>query len=203
MVQSHADNAHYTKDDQELLQFVSNQIAAAIERKQMVASLQQMALYDPLTQLPNRALFHDRMQLALARVRRDHVHLSLLYLDLDKFKDVNDSFGHGTGDLLLQGVARRLEECVRAGDTVARLAGDEFVILLENIGVPEHAAPIVEKIRSALKKPFELAGHKISILPSIGVAHCPLDGNDEQQLLSYADAAMYMQKKGLARPKLD
>ena len=124
------------------------------------------------------------MQLALARVRRDQVRLSLLYIDLDKFKEVNDTFGHGTGDLLLQKVARRLEECVRAGDTVARFGGDEFVVLLENIGLPEHTALIMEKIRSALKKPFDLAGQKISILASIGVAHCPLHGDDEKQLLS-------------------
>ena len=194
MVRSDADNAHYTKDDQELLQFVSNQIAAAIERKQITASLQQTALYDRLTQLPNRELFHDRMQRALARVRRDQVLLSLLYLDLDKFKEVNDTFGHGAGDLLLQQVARRLEECVRAGDTVARFGGDEFVVLLENIGVPEHAALIIEKIRSALKKPFDLAGQKISIVASIGVAHCPLHGDDEKQLLAHADKAMYLQK---------
>ena len=195
VVQSNASNAHYTRDDQELLQFVSDHIAAAIERKQMMAGLQHMALYDRLTQLPNRALFHDRMQLALARVRRDHARLSLLYLDLDKFKEVNDNFGHGTGDLLLQQVARRLEQCVRAGDTVARFGGDEFVILLENTGLPEHTAPIVEKIRGALEQPFDVAGHAISVLASIGAAHCPLHGDDEKQLLSHADGAMYMHKK--------
>jgi diguanylate cyclase (GGDEF)-like protein len=197
MVQSDADNVHYTKSDQELLQFVSNQIAAAIERKQIIASLQHTALYDRLTLLPNRELFHDRMQLALARVRRDQVRLSLLYIDLDKFKEVNDTFGHGIGDLLLQKVARRLEECVRAGDTVARFGGDEFVVLLENIGVPEHTAMIIEKIRRALKTPFDLAGQKISMLASIGVAHCPFHGEDEKQLLCHADQAMYSEKRVL------
>ena len=197
MVQSDAGNAHYTRHDQELLQFVSNQIAAAIERKQIIASLQHTALYDRLTQLPNRELFHDRIQLALARVRRDHVRLSLLYIDLDKFKDVNDTFGHGVGDLLLQKIARRLEECVRAGDTVARFGGDEFVVLLENIGVPEHTELIIEKIRNALKKPFDLAGRKVGMLASIGVAHCPVDGDDEKQLLARADEAMYLQKRML------
>jgi diguanylate cyclase (GGDEF)-like protein len=196
-VQSDADDAHYTADDQELLQFVSNQIAAAIERKQMVAELQHAALYDRLTQLPNRVLFHDRMQLALARVRRGQGRLSLLYLDLDKFKEVNDSYGHGIGDLLLQKVARRLEQCVRAGDTVARFGGDEFVVLLENPGLPEHSAGIVDKIRNALKEPFDLAGQEISVVPSIGVAHCPLHGDDETQLLRHADEAMYVQKRML------
>jgi diguanylate cyclase (GGDEF)-like protein len=197
VVQSNAGNAHYTPDDQDLLQFVSNQIAAAIERKQMIAGLQHAALYDPLTQLPNRELFRDRMQLALARVRRDQVRLALLFLDLDKFKEVNDSFGHRTGDLLLQKVARRLEKCVRAGDTVARFGGDEFVILLENVGLPEHAAAIIEKIRSALKMPFDLEGRQVSTLASIGVAHCPLHGDDETQLLRHADEAMYVQKRML------
>jgi diguanylate cyclase (GGDEF)-like protein/PAS domain S-box-containing protein len=195
VVQGNADNAHYTRDDQELLQFVSDQIAAAIERKQMIASLQHAALYDGLTQLPNRALFHDRMLLALTRVRRDQARLSLLYLDLDKFKEVNDTYGHGTGDLLLQQAARRLEECVRAGDTVARFGGDEFVVLLENTGLPEQTASIAEKIRNALGEPFHLSGREISVLVSIGVAHCPLHGDDEKQLLSHADEAMYLEKK--------
>lgn len=197
VVQRHADHAHYTRNDQELLQFVSNHIAAAIERKQMIASLQHMALYDPLTQLPNRVLFHDRMQVALSRVRRDQAQLSLLYLDLDKFKEVNDSFGHATGDLLLQRVAQRLEGCVRAGDTVARFGGDEFVVLLENVGLREYTALVIDKIHSALKNPFELAGQQIRIAASIGVAHCPLHGADEKQLLSHADAAMYLQKRRL------
>jgi diguanylate cyclase (GGDEF)-like protein/PAS domain S-box-containing protein len=195
VVQGNADDACYTQDDQELLQFVSNQIAAAIERKQMVANLQHAALYDGLTQLPNRALFHDRVQLALTRVRREHIRLSLLYLDLDRFKEVNDTFGHGTGDLLLQEAARRIEKCVRAGDTVARFGGDEFVVLLENTGSPDQTASIAEKIRSALNKPFNLSGHDITVLASIGIAHCPLDGDDEKQLIAHADEAMYLEKR--------
>jgi len=196
MVRSDAETAHYTRKDQELLQFVSNQIAAAIERKQMIESLQREALYDRLTQLPNRGLFHDRMQLALARVRRDQVRLSLLYLDLDNFKQVNDAYGHAIGDLLLQNVARRLEQCVRAGDTVSRFGGDEFVVLLEYIGLPEHTELFVEKIRSALEKPFDLAGHKVNLRASIGVAHCPLHGDQEEELLRHADEAMYLAKRG-------
>jgi diguanylate cyclase (GGDEF)-like protein/PAS domain S-box-containing protein len=195
VVQSKAGDAHYTPDDQDLLQFVSTQVASAIERTQMIAGLQHAALYDPLTRLPNRDLFHDRMQLALARVRRDPLRLSLLYLDLDKFKAVNDSFGHGIGDLLLQKVARRLEACVRAGDTVARFGGDEFVVLLENIGAPEHTTAIVDKIRAALEKPFDLEGREVTVLASVGVAHYPLHGADEAQLLRHADEDMYRQKK--------
>lgn len=195
VVQSGTATSPYSREDQELLQFVSHQIATAIERKRMIESLQQTALYDRLTQLPNRALFHDRMQLALARVRRDEAGLSLLFLDLDRFKEVNDTHGHAVGDLLLQHVARRLEGCVRAGDTVSRFGGDEFVVLLENVGAPEHTDSIVEKIRSALAKPFDLAGSKISAAASIGVAHCPRDGSDETQLLMHADQSMYRQKQ--------
>ncbi len=195
VVQSNADQKHYNDQDLELLQFVSAQIATAIERKQMLASLHHMALYDRLTQLPNRELFHDRLQSALARARRGQMQLSLLYLDLDKFKEVNDSFGHSTGDLLLQKVARRLERCVRAEDTVARFGGDEFVLLLENIGQPEHTALVAEKIRNALEQPFDLAGQQINVLASIGVANCPLHGDDEKQLLRHADEAMYLAKK--------
>jgi diguanylate cyclase (GGDEF)-like protein len=194
VVQSTAANTNYTESDQELLQFMSIQIAAAIERRQMIAGLQQAALYDRLTLLPNRELFHDRMQLALARVRRGQVQFSLLYLDLDKFKEVNDTLGHGAGDLLLQKVARRLEQCVRAEDTVARFGGDEFVVLLENVGSPAHTMRVIEKIRDALNRPFDLAGQETTILSSIGVAHCPLHGDDEKQLLRHADEAMYLAK---------
>jgi len=202
VVQTSAGHSCYTREDQELLQFVSAQIADAIERKQMIASLQHMALYDQLTQLPNRELFHDRMRLALTRARRGQMQLSLLYLDLDNFKEVNDTLGHGAGDLLLQKVAQRVGQCVRSGDTVARFGGDEFVVLLENIGSPEHAGMVMEKIRNALSQPFEISGQNISIRVSIGMAHCPLHGDDEKKLLRHADDDMYTTKKGgKARPR--
>jgi diguanylate cyclase (GGDEF)-like protein len=178
-----------------LLQFVSTQIAAAIERKQMAARLQFMALYDQLTALPNRGLFGDRVKSALTRARRNQLQLSLFYLDLDKFKAVNDIFGHTTGDFLLEKVARRLELCVRESDTVARFGGDEFVVLLENIDSHEQSQLIADNIYSALSQPFELACNQVQILPSIGIAHYPLHGSDEAQLLRYADEAMYINKK--------
>jgi diguanylate cyclase (GGDEF)-like protein/PAS domain S-box-containing protein len=194
-VQSYSSGSIYTEKDQELLQFVSTQVATAIERKQMAARLQFMALYDQLTSLPNRGLFGDRVKSALARARRNHMQLSVFYLDLDKFKAVNDVFGHAIGDLLLVQVAQRLELCVRESDTVARFGGDEFVVLLENIDYPEQSQLIADNIYSALSQPFELAGNQVQILPSIGVAHYPLHGSDEMQLLRYADEAMYMNKK--------
>jgi diguanylate cyclase (GGDEF)-like protein/PAS domain S-box-containing protein len=194
-VQSYNCRSIYSQKDKELLQFVSTQVATAIERKQLTARLQFMALYDQLTALPNRSLFGDRVKSALARARRNRMHLSIFYLDLDKFKAVNDAFGHTIGDLLLAQVARRLELCVRECDTVARFGGDEFVVLLENIDFPEQSQLMADNIHNALSQPYELAGNQVQILPSIGIAHFPLHGGDEMQLLRHADEAMYVNKK--------
>ncbi|KJS09836.1 MAG: diguanylate cyclase [Gammaproteobacteria bacterium BRH_c0] len=195
VVQNHADHGHYSEQDRELLQFVSTQIAAAIERKQLLEGLQRMALYDQLTGLPNRELFHDRIRLALARARREQGQLALLYLDLDRFKVVNDTYGHAAGDLLLEKVARRIEQSVRASDTVARFGGDEFVVLLENCGRAEDVGVIADKIRNALNQPFDLEGQSVTVVPSIGTAFYPRHGDDEKQLLRIADEAMYSAKK--------
>lgn len=185
----------YTKKDTELLQFVSAQISPAIERKQMEAWLQHIAQHDPLTDLPNRELFHDRLQTALLLAERNQTQLALLYLDLDKFKQVNDTLGHPVGDLLLQEAARRLRQCVRDSDTVGRVGGDEFMVLLNGIPLREHALPIAEKIRVALGHPYALAGHSLQISPSIGIALFPEHGDDYKQLIRYADEAMYDAKK--------
>ncbi|WP_271198360.1 sensor domain-containing protein [Pseudomonas turukhanskensis] len=194
VLKRYADTTPYTDKDQELLQFVSTQIAAAIERKQLIATLQRMAQHDQLTGLPNRALLHDRLHTALTRARREYGQVALLYLDLDKFKAVNDQYGHATGDLLLQAVAARLKSCVRAADTVARFGGDEFVLLLENIELAEHALDIAQKIIAALGQPMELAGVQLQIRPSIGIAFYPLHGDTPMQLLKQADASMYNAK---------
>lgn len=195
VVQSYTHGARYTDKDEELLQFVSTQVASAIERQKMLSRLQFMAQYDQLTRLPNRALLHDRLHTALTRARREQTQLSLLFLDLDKFKQVNDTFGHAIGDLLLQMVADRLKQCIRESDTVARLGGDEFVVLLEDFRSPDQALLVAEKIRLALNQPFDLNDQPHVILPSIGVAFYPQHGNDAQQLLSHADYAMYIAKK--------
>lgn len=185
----------YTQKDMELLQFVSTQIAVAIERKQMEISLQHSAQHDPLTDLPNRELFHDRLQTAMRMAERNKTRLSLLYLDLDEFKQINDAYGHPAGDLLLQETARRLDRCVRKSDTVGRIGGDEFVVLLNNTPLPEHALLVAEKIRNALAQPFELSGRLVRITPSIGIAIYPEHGTDYKQLILQADAAMYAAKK--------
>lgn len=201
MMHSDASCAPYTLQDCELVEFVSTQIAFAIERRQMLARLEHIALYDQLTQLPNRELFYDRFQKALSRARRESSYFSLLYLDLDKFKWVNDTYGHSVGDMLLQITAQRILACVRASDTVARFGGDEFVILLErvdsapNTDAAQNTLIAAEKVLKTLNQAFELEDQQIHILPSIGVALYPEHGQDEKQLLSCADTAMYRAKK--------
>lgn len=195
VVHSYTGGATYGKSELELLQFVAAQAAAAIERKRMHARLQHIALYDQLTNLPNRELLLDRLRTALARARREHGRLALLYLDLDNFKQVNDSHGHAVGDALLQEVARRLQGCARESNTVARLGGDEFVVLIEGLYDPAHARLIAEKVRLALDAPMRVGSHAIHAPPSVGVAVFPRDGDSEQALLRHADAAMYRAKR--------
>lgn len=194
LMASRCSDQAYTEADKELLQFVSTQIGAAIRRQTLHSRLQQLALHDELTGLPNRSLFHDRLKAWLARVRREQAAFSLLYVDLDRFKEVNDQHGHGVGDTLLQQVAKRLQACIRDSDTVARFGGDEFVVLLANVKAPEQASIVAEKILDVLNQPFILAGTPVTVVPSIGIAHCPLHGTDVESLLRKADRAMYQAK---------
>lgn len=195
MMHSEPAGKAYSEQDSELVEFVSTQIASAIERKQMLARLEHIALYDQLTQLPNRDLFYERIQKALSHAQRDSAYLSLLYLDLDKFKWVNDTYGHNVGDMLLQITAQRILACVRSCDTVARFGGDEFVVLLEQLDSAQNTLVVAQKIQQALSQPFQLVDQQVCIVPSIGIALYPEHGTDEQQLLSCADAAMYKAKK--------
>lgn len=184
----------YSHDDISLLSFVTEQIAAAISRKTMLARLKQLALHDSLTGLANRTLLHDRLQAALLRASREERQLAILYLDLDRFKQVNDAVGHQEGDLLLQQTAQRILRAVRQTDTVARFGGDEFVILLEQIEQKATVLKIAEKVRQALSPPFMLAGQQFFVYPSIGIALYPEHGQDSRQLLLRSDVAMYSAK---------
>lgn len=195
MVQNTVTASAYSSSEVELLEFVSVQVAIAIERKRMLQRLQRNALYDQLTELPNRELFSDRLQLAQARADREQGQFALLYLDLDKFKQVNDQHGHHVGDELLQHTAQRIVASLRHSDTVARFGGDEFVILLEQVDNAASALLLAEKVRLALDKPFALAGQLLQIAPSIGVALYPQHGTDVKALLLLADSAMYRAKK--------
>ena len=196
MVKSYPGGVCYTEQDQELLQFVSTQIATVIERQQMQARLQHMAQYDQLTDLPNRNLLYDRLKTSLATAHQQQGQLSLLYIDLDKFKQVNDTLGHGIGDLLLQETAVRLKLCVRESDTVARIGGDEFVVLIQGSQVSDYTVVAMQKIDEAFNSAFILQGHHLHIVPSIGIARYPQHGQDERQLLEYADNSMYFAKNG-------
>lgn len=157
--------------------------------------LRNVALYDSLTGLPNRFLLRDRLDQAVSRAGRNGKSFALMFVDLDKFKPVNDSFGHRVGDMLLKAVAGRLEGCVRKDDTVARTGGDEFVVVLHQIGHADEAAMISNKILEALSRPFHVENHELDISCSIGIGVYPRDGEDLNTLMNNADAAMYSAKR--------
>lgn len=164
--------------------------------KQHQQRLEHLAHYDALTQLPNRMLLSDRLQLAMAQTERSGKMLAICYLDLDNFKPINDRFGHSAGDFLLIEVAQRLKTCVRAGDTVSRLGGDEFVLLVSNLDDLHECDHAVGRIIGALTQPFRVSEHSITISASIGVTLYPHDGSDADTLLRHADQAMYAAKQG-------
>ena len=195
LAQNTAHAPAYSNAELEMLEFVATQVAVSIERKQMLARLKFHALYDQLTSLPNRELFQDRMFSALARAEREQSLLALLYLDLDKFKQINDNFGHNIGDELLQEAAKRLQQAIRQTDTAARFGGDEFVILLEQVTSEATAMQLAENIRLALCQPYQIENRQLSINPSIGVAVYPQHGRVQKELVLNADEAMYLAKK--------
>lgn len=157
--------------------------------------LRNIALFDNLTSLPNRLLLDDRMRQALVHSERSGKSFALLFVDLDRFKQVNDSHGHPVGDALLQGVARRLTGSLRKGDTVARIGGDEFLVLLEELANPQAAALIGGKILAELALPLRIQGHDLEISCSIGISIYPQDGSDIPTLVANADTAMYRAKQ--------
>ena len=167
------------------------------ERKLIEERIQRAAHHDSLTSLPNRLLFDDRLHQALSLARRDSRRFALLYLDLDKFKPVNDTLGHAIGDELLKGVAARLRQQVRESDTVARVGGDEFTVILPDIDKGEEAEIVAKKIIAALGAPFELGAQRLAVKigTSIGIAVYPVDGEDADALVKAADAAMYNAKQ--------
>ncbi|MBU2237193.1 MAG: diguanylate cyclase [Gammaproteobacteria bacterium] len=164
------------------------------ERKEMEAQLLYAAGHDDLTDLPNRTLLLDRLQASLTLAEREQVGLSVLFIDIDGFKDINDGYGHAVGDLLLQQIAKRLGACVRKSDTVGRLGGDEFLIILNKVNNAESAALVAEKIRAALSEVFVVEGSTLSVSASIGIAGYPENGKEPLDLVQSADHAMYQAK---------
>ena len=164
------------------------------KHKQLLEQLQHIAFYDPLTQLPNRALFEDRLQQSLARARREQGMLALCFVDLDKFKEVNDQLGHAAGDLCLKKVAELLLFSVRETDTVARLGGDEFVIVMDAVTDQAAVLSALQSLQTKLRQPFLFEQHPLQLSASIGIAFFPQHGQDQNSLLAAADRAMYRAK---------
>jgi len=178
-------------------------ISYSIERHQTLKkileqaqlALQRTANHDNLTGLPNRKLLYEFLDKSIARARRYNKIIAIMFLDLDKFKLTNDSLGHAVGDLLLQSVAKRIKSCVRESDIVARMGGDEFIVVLESIDSVQHAATVANRIVKILSNVHILEGNKLNITTSIGISLCPDDSVDLETLIKNADTAMYNAKK--------
>lgn len=190
---AHGCRAVYAKDGRFLGRRASNRDIT--DRKSIEEQVQQLAYFDTLTGLPNRRMLFDRLGRALSQAKRFQRSLAIMFLDLDNFKQINDTLGHDAGDELLKEVAVRLETCVRSGDTVARQGGDEFIIVLAEIATPGDAAWVAEKIVKALAEPVHLAEQDLQVTTSIGIAVYPINGADDvRELLKKADKAMYVAK---------
>lgn len=165
------------------------------ERMEAEAFINFQAYHDLLTRLPNRSLFKDRLSVAITQAQRNNTQLAVMFIDLDRFKVINDSLGHTMGDRLLQAVSQRLQDCIRKGDTLSRFGGDEFTLLLPDVNNSDAAVQIAQKILVDIKKPFQLAGHEIHVGASIGISLYPNSGDTMDALIKNADIAMYRVKK--------
>ena len=198
----------FTENEIRVLEFLADQAAIAIQnaklyeqaqqeiadRKKAEEAIKHLAHHDALTGLPNRRLFNERINLEIARSERNNQRIGVMLFDLDQLKKVNDTYGHTVGDLLLQAVAQRLLGLLRKSDTVARMGGDEFLLILPEMEQPDDAVKTAERVLSALSTPFNLEGHHINITTSIGISFFPDDGKEVDELVRKADLAMYKAK---------
>ena len=185
----------WSQDEVKLAQALGTHLYMAVMQRRVEDMFRHQASHDHLTGLPNRILFEDRLSLALAQTHRRAEMLAVAFLDLDRFKTINDTLGHAVGDELLQRAAQRLVGCLREGDTIARWGGDEFTILLPQISCVEDAAKVAQKILTSFKTPFRINERDLHITTSIGIALAPYDGEDAETLLKNADTSMYRAKQ--------
>lgn len=183
-----------TEKDQQLMQICTNLAGIAIESRASDEKIRYLAHYDGLTSLPNRFLFKEYLDLALRNAKRHGNKFAVFFLDLDKFKEINDTFGHDAGDLVLREIARRLRNCLRHTDKIARMGGDEFYVLIEELDDGHYAADIAQKLLDAAACPVRVGGQNSQLSVSIGISIYPEDGDNEQALLKNADSAMYRVK---------
>ncbi len=183
------------KEDHELLEMAQRLGAVCMEHRQMAAQIAFQAQHDTLTQLPNRALLNERLEQAITRASRREECIALLFIDLDGFKQVNDTLGHAIGDELLRSITGRLGRGIRSGDTLARIGGDEFALLLPDLKTTSDAARIAEGMLNLFQTPFKLEDHEVYVTASIGIANFPDDGTDAATLLQHSDTAMYRAKR--------
>jgi diguanylate cyclase (GGDEF)-like protein len=187
----------WTRDEASFASSLADFVSLGItsnDRRTAEDKLREMANYDRLTGLPNRSLFLDRLAQGLAKARRSRQRVALLFIDVDRFKSINDSLGHHSGDLVLRAIGKRLLACVRASDTVARLGGDEFTVILENCQDAEYITLVCERILAAVVEPIPLGQTDVNLTCSIGISLFPGDGEDGDMLLQNADSAMYKAK---------
>lgn len=185
----------YNEQDLAFIERLAALYAIALQRKRLEDTVSQLAYHDPLTGLPNRTLFNDRLTLALARADRYRQNMALMVLDIDHFKDINDTLGHEAGDSMLIDLAGRLVSILRKTDTVTRMGGDEFMLLLPEVTEAKYVANIARKILEAARKPFMFHDREVRITTSIGIAIYPEDGEDVGVLIKHADLAMYRAKE--------
>jgi diguanylate cyclase (GGDEF)-like protein/PAS domain S-box-containing protein len=179
----------------QIAESIGSQIGQFIVRMRAEEAVKFVALHDALTHLPNRMMFNQRLEQAISQAQRHAKRLAVMFIDLDRFKVINDTLGHETGDLLLREVAQRITENLRTGDIVARLGGDEFVVLLEDVADTTAVAGVAEKLIAALTANFVVAGREVHVSASIGVSTYPIDARDQRSLMRFADIAMYRAKE--------
>jgi putative two-component system response regulator len=184
-------NRNYNQQDLKFIERLATLYAIAIQHQRTEDKIRKLAYHDPLTGLPNRVLFYDRYTMALARAKRYHKKIGLMALDIDYFKNINDTLGHAAGDEVLKDFSGKLVRILREVDTVMRSGGDEFVIMMTDVVQPEHIDIVAQRVLEAIRKPFMFHDHEIRITASIGISSYPEDGEDIEMLLKHADIAMY------------